>query len=169
MFRIFTFIKLPKWLGQTYDILSVWKNVDLILLVAVALQSIIGAFTVYSATRQRLINQGFDQFVYVQRQVLFLIVAGLAMALIMAIGHDWIRERAVFWFISSSVLLILVLVAGAVRRGARLSFDLGPISLQPAELMKVAVLILIAAYTADALNDKIDYHQFSVSLLMSND
>ncbi len=166
MFRIFSSIKPPKWLGQTYDILSVWKNVDLILLVAVTLQSIIGAFTVYSATRQRLINQGFDQFVYVQRQVLFLIVAGLAMALIMAIGHDWIRERAVFWFISSSVLLILVLVAGAVRRGARLSFDLGPISLQPAELMKVAVLILIAAYTADALNDKIDYHQFSVSLLI---
>ncbi len=166
MFRNFSSIKLPKWLGQTYDILSVWKNVDLILLVAVALQSIIGAFTVYSATRQRLINQGFDQFVYVQRQVLFLIVAGLAMALIMAIGHDWVRERAVFWFISSSVLLILVLVAGAVRRGARLSFDLGPISLQPAELMKVAVLILIAAYTADALNDKIDYHQFSVSLLI---
>ncbi len=166
MSRIFSSIKLPKWLGQTYDILSVWKNVDLILLVAVTLQSIIGAFTVYSATRQRLINQGFDQFVYVQRQVLFLIVAGLAMVLIMAIGHDWVRERAVFWFISSSVLLILVLVAGAVRRGARLSFDLGPISLQPAELMKVAVLILIAAYTADALNDKIDYHQFSVSLLI---
>lgn len=165
MLKIFPQIKIPRWFAQTYDVVSVWKNVDVILVVAITLQSIIGALTVYSATRQRLINQGFDEFFYVQRQVSFLIVATLAMVTVMAIGHDWIRERAVFWYISSSVLLILVLVAGAVRRGARLSFDLGPISVQPAEVMKVAVLILIAAYTADAVNDKIDYHQFSVSLL----
>lgn len=165
MLKIFPQIKISRWFGQTYDVVSVWKNVDVTLVVAITLQSIIGALTVYSATRQRLINQGFDEFFYVQRQVLFLIFATGAMVVVMAIGHDWIRERAVFWYISSSVLLILVLVAGAVRRGARLSFDLGPISVQPAELMKVAVLILIAAYTADAVNDKIDYHQFSVSLL----
>jgi rod shape determining protein RodA len=130
------------------------------------LQSVIGTLTVYSATRQRLINQGFDQYVYVQRQVLFVIVGAVITFIVMAVGHDWIRERAVFWFISTSLLLVLVLVYGAVTRGARLAFDLGPISLQPAELMKVAVLILIAAYTADAAYDKIDYHQFSVSLLI---
>ncbi len=165
MARFLSQISLPKWMGTSYDILSVWKNVDIVLLLAVLVQSVIGAFTVYSATRQRLIDQGFDQYFYVQRQVLFLIVAAVVIVVVMAVGHEWIRERAVFWYISCSVLLILVLVTGAVRRGARLSFDLGPISVQPAELMKVVVLILIAAYTADAAFDKIDYHQFSVSLL----
>jgi len=159
-------IALPKWMGTSYDLVSVWRNVDVVLLIAVFLQSVIGTFTVYSATRQRLINQGFDQYVYVQRQVLFVIVGAVITFIVMAVGHDWIRERAVFWFISTSLLLVLVLVYGAVTRGARLAFDLGPISLQPAELMKVAVLILIAAYTADAAYDKIDYHQFSVSLLI---
>ena len=159
-------IALPKWMGTSYDLVSVWRNVDVVLLIAVVLQSVIGALTVYSATRQRLINQGFDQYVYVQRQVLFVIVGAVITFIVMAVGHDWIRERAVFWFISTSLLLVLVLVYGAVTRGARLAFDLGPISLQPAELMKVAVLILIAAYTADAASDKIDYHQFSVSLLI---
>lgn len=153
-------------MGTSYDLVSVWRNVDVVLLIAVFLQSVIGTLTVYSATRQRLINQGFDQYVYVQRQVLFVIVGAVITFIVMAIGHDWIRERAVFWFISTSLLLVLVLVYGAVTRGARLAFDLGPISLQPAELMKVAVLILIAAYTADAAYDKIDYHQFSVSLLI---
>ncbi len=165
MARFLPQISLPKWMGTSYDILSVWKNVDIVLLLAVLVQSVIGAFTVYSATRQRLIDQGFDQYFYVQRQVLFLIVAAVVIVVVMAVGHEWIRERAVFWYISCCVLLILVLVTGAVRRGARLSFDLGPISVQPAELMKVVVLILIAAYTADAAFDKIDYHQFSVSLL----
>ena len=159
-------IALPKWMGTSYDLVSVWRNVDVVLLIAVFLQSVIGTLTVYSATRQRLINQGFDQYVYVQRQVLFVIVGSVITFIVMAVGHDWIRERAVFWFISTSLLLVLVLVYGAVTRGARLAFDLGPISLQPAELMKVAVLILIAAYTADAAYDKIDYHQFSVSLLI---
>ena len=159
-------IALPKWMGTSYDLVSVWRNVDVVLLIAVFLQSVIGTLTVYSATRQRLINQGFDQYVYVQRQVLFVIVGAVITFIVMAVGHDWIRERAVFWFISTSLLLVLVLVYGALTRGARLAFDLGPISLQPAELMKVAVLILIAAYTADAAYDKIDYHQFSVSLLI---
>ena len=159
-------ISLPTWMGTSYDLVSVWRNVDVVLLIAVFLQSVIGTLTVYSATRQRLINQGFDQYVYVQRQVLFVIVGAVITFIVMAVGHDWIRERAVFWFISTSLLLVLVLVYGAVTRGARLAFDLGPISLQPAELMKVAVLILIAAYTADAAYDKIDYHQFSVSLLI---
>ncbi|MFM7819517.1 MAG: FtsW/RodA/SpoVE family cell cycle protein [Actinomycetota bacterium] len=159
-------MKLPKWMGTSYDVVSIWKNVDVVLIVAVFLQSVIGALTVYSATRQRLINQGFDQFFYVQRQVVFLIVGAVATVLVMAIGHDWIREKAVWWYSSVKILLILVLVLGAVRRGARLSFDLGPISVQPAELMKVVVLILVAAYTADAAYDKIDYQHFSVSLML---
>jgi len=159
-------VKLPKWMGTSYDVVSIWKNVDIALIVAVFLQSVIGALTVYSATRQRLINQGFDQYFYVQRQVLFLIIAAVATVVVMAVGHDWIRERAIIWYISASILLIYVLVGGSVRRGARLSFDLGPISVQPAELMKVVVLILIAAYTADAAYEKIDYRQFSVSLML---
>jgi len=97
-------VKLPKWMGTSYDVVSIWKNVDIALIVAVFLQSVIGALTVYSATRQRLINQGFDQYFYVQRQVLFLIIAAVATVVVMAVGHDWIRERAIIWYISASIL-----------------------------------------------------------------
>lgn len=141
MARFVPKITLPKWIGTNYDVVSVWRNIDVVLLLAVFMQSVIGAFTVYSATRQRMINQGFDQYFYVQRQVTFLIIAAVATTIVMAVGHDWIRERAVFWYISSNLLLVLVLVYGAVTRGARLAFDFGPISVQPAELMKVVVLI----------------------------
>ncbi len=46
------------------------------------------------------------------------------MALVMSIGHDWIRERGVFLYSFSLLSLLLVLVIGAVSNGARLSFDL---------------------------------------------
>lgn len=159
-------IRASQWFKESYDVVSVWKNIDLILLSAVTLQSIFGFFTVYSATRQRLLNQGFDQFYYVQRQVGFVLFAAFLMLLVMGIGHDWIRERGVYWYAGSLFLLFLVLVIGAVSNGAKLSFDLGPISVQPAELMKVAVLILIAAYTSDSARDEINYRELVTAVLI---
>lgn len=159
-------IRASQWFKESYDVVSVWKNIDLILLSAVTLQSIFGFFTVYSATRQRLLNQGFDQFYYVQRQVGFVLFAAALMLLVMGIGHDWIRERGVYWYAGSLFLLFLVLVIGAVSSGAKLSFDLGPISVQPAELMKVAVLILIAAYTSDSARDEINYRELVTAVLI---
>ncbi len=166
MSRFIPQIKNSQWFKQTYDVASVWKNVDLILLAAVSLQSIFGLFTVYSATRQRLINQGFDQFFYVQRQVLFVLIASGLMALVMSVGHDWIRERGVFFYAATLFSLLLVLVVGAVSNGARLSFDLGFISVQPAELVKVSVLILIAAYVSDEGKDKISYKELVTAVLI---
>ena len=159
-------IKNSQFFKHTYDVASVWKNVDLILLAAVILQSIIGLFTVYSATRQRLLNQGFDQFFYVQRQVFFVLFASVLMAAVMSVGHDWIRERGVYFYAASLFALLLVLVIGAVSNGARLSFDLGFISVQPAELVKVTVLVLIAAYVSDEGKTKITYKELVNSVWM---
>lgn len=159
-------IKNSQFFKQTYDVASVWKNVDLILLAAVILQSIFGLFTVYSATRQRLINQGFDQYFYVQRQVFFVLFASVLMAAVMSVGHDWIRERGVYFYAASLFALLLVLVIGAVSNGARLSFDLGFISVQPAELVKVTVLVLIAAYVSDEGKTKITYKELVNSVWM---
>ncbi len=159
-------LKNSQWFKQTYDVASAWKNIDLILLAAVVVQSIFGLLIVYSATRQRLINQGFDQFFYVQRQVFFVLVASFLMVLVMGVGHDWIRERGVFLYALSVISLLLVLVIGAVRNGARLSFDLGFISVQPAELVKVTVLILIAAVVSDDGEDKINYQEMVWSIII---
>ena len=159
-------IKNSQFFKQTYDVASVWKNVDLILLATVILQSIFGLFTVYSATRQRLINQGFDQYFYVQRQVFFVLFASVLMAVVMSVGHDWIRERGVYFYAASLFALLLVLVIGAVSNGARLSFDLGFISVQPAELVKVTVLVLIAAYVSDEGKTKITYKELVNSVWM---
>jgi len=59
------------------------RNIDWILIGAIAALAVIGVFTVYSATHLRLIDQGFDPFVYTQRQVIFLIVAAGAMSAMM--------------------------------------------------------------------------------------
>ena len=140
------------------------RNIDWILLSAVIAQVIIGLFTVFSATRQRLIDQNLDVFVYVQRQVLFVIIAAAVMAIVMSVGHDWLRAQSGFLYGAVLLLLIMVLGAGAVTGGARLAFDFGPFSVQPAELAKPVLLILISSYLSESVPEKIDWHHFVMTL-----
>jgi rod shape determining protein RodA len=140
------------------------RNIDWILLSAVIAQVIIGVFTVFSATRQRLLDQDMDVFVYVQRQVFFVIIAAAVITVVMSLGHDWLRAQSGFLYGAVLLLLIVVLGAGAVTGGARLAFDFGPFSVQPAELAKPVLLILVSSYLSESVPDKIDWHHFVMTL-----
>jgi len=140
------------------------RNIDWILLSAVIAQVIIGIFTVFSATRQRLLDQNMDAFVYVQRQVFFVIIAAAVITVVMSLGHDWLRAQSGFLYGGVLLLLIVVLGAGAVTGGARLAFDFGPFSVQPAELAKPVLLILVSSYLSESTPDKIDWDPFVLTL-----
>lgn len=140
------------------------RNIDWILLSAVIAQVVIGVFTVFSATRQRLLDQNMDAFVYVQRQVFFVIIAAAVITVVMSLGHDWLRAQSGFLYGGVLLLLIVVLGAGAVTGGARLAFDFGPFSVQPAELAKPVLLILVSSYLSESTPDKIDWDPFVLTL-----
>ena len=140
------------------------RNIDWILLSAVIAQVIIGLFTVFSATYQRLLDRNLDVFSYVQRQVFFVIIAAAVMTIVMSLGHDWLRAQSGFLYGAVLLLLIMVLGAGAVTGGARLAFDFGPFSVQPAELAKPVLLILISSYLSESVPEKIDWHHFVMTL-----
>jgi rod shape determining protein RodA len=140
------------------------RNIDWILLSAVFAQVVIGVFTVFSATRQRLLEQNMDAFVYVQRQVFFVIIAAAVITVVMSLGHDWLRAQSGFLYGGVLLLLIVVLGAGAVTGGARLAFDFGPFSVQPAELAKPVLLILVSSYLSESTPDKIDWDPFVLTL-----
>jgi rod shape determining protein RodA len=143
------------------------RNIDWILMSAVIAQVVIGLFTVFSATRQRLIDQNLDVFVYVQRQVLFVIIAAAVMAIVMSVGHDWLRAQSGFLYGGVLLLLIMVLGTGAVTGGARLAFDFGPFSVQPAELAKPVLLILVSSYLSESTPDKIDWDPFVLTFWLA--
>jgi rod shape determining protein RodA len=142
------------------------RNIDWILIAVVALQSIIGLFNVFSTTHLRLLDQEFDPYFYTQRQAGYIIAAAAAAAIVMAIGHEWFRTQVGVLYGGLMLLLVLVLVYGAVRGGARLSFSVPIVSfsLQPAEFVKPIILILIASYFSEASDTKIDWHHFVMSL-----
>lgn len=142
------------------------RNVDWILMSAVGALTVIGTFIIYSATRPRLLNRGADPFFFVQRQIVFIILALLVMAVVMWMDYVQLRGSAELFYAVTIILLILVLVTGAVTGGARLSFDLGPISVQPSELAKVSTLLLLAGFLADDDTKTVPYERFIQSLFI---
>ena len=115
-----------------------------ILLSAIAL-SLMGSMLVFSATRNRTeINQG-DPYFFLERHLMNL---GIGFALMLAtlwLGHRALRN-AVPVLYGASVLLALVVLTplGATINGQRNWIVIGGFSVQPAEFLKIAIILGMA-------------------------
>lgn len=75
--------------------------------------------------------------------------AGFAMMVIIAmIDLRFWRKIAPLVYLGALLLLVAVEVMGAVGMGAQRWIDIGPLRLQPSEVMKIAVVVVLAAYYA---------------------
>jgi cell division protein FtsW (lipid II flippase) len=84
-------------------------------------------------------------------QLLWLGIA-LAVATTLAIGFRsdrWLRLYKYTWAAAGLVLLALTFVFGAEVNGSRLTLEIGPLSGQPSELLKVILVVFFAAYLAE--------------------
>jgi rod shape determining protein RodA len=142
------------------------RTIDWVLMAAVGALTIIGAFMIYSATRPRLLNRGADPYQFVQRQIIFVIIAIVVMAVVMWMDYVQLRGSAELFYAVTIVLLILLFVAGSVTGGARLSFDVGPIAVQPSEIGKVTTLLLLAGFLAEDDGNAVRYERFIQSLFI---
>jgi rod shape determining protein RodA len=138
------------------------RNVDWVLMAVQMTLAVVGCFVIYSASRTKQL----DPFVYATRQVVFLIVALVVMVVVMAVDYETWRERARFFYGVTIMLLVLVILVGTVSGGARLSFDLGPLKLQPAEFAKFTVTLALASYLAEERSDEVSYPRFLGGLVM---
>ena len=154
-------------LGNIYrGFASPTRNIDWVLMSAVGALTIIGAFMIYSATRPRLLNRGADPFQFVQRQIIFVIIAIVVMAVVMWMDYVQLRGSAEMFYAVTILLLVLVFVAGAVKGGARLSFDIGPIAVQPSELAKATTLLLLCGFLAQDDGNTVSYERFIQALFI---
>ncbi len=144
------------------------RNIDWVLMLAMSALSLIGLATIYAASRSKFAIKATEPygFFFVTRQELFLIGAVVAMVVVMSFDYDWWRDHARFLYGVTIMLLTLVLLVGKLSGGAKLSFDIGPINLQPAEFAKFTVLLALAAYLAEDRSDVLPYHRFIIGLLI---
>jgi rod shape determining protein RodA len=141
------------------------RNIDYVLFLAQGALSVIGLLVIYSASHTKFT----DPFLFVTRQEVFLIGAVLTMVVVMSFDYDWWKDHSRFLYGVTLMLLTLITMMNLLHvRGDQtvLSFDLGPLNVQPAEFAKFTVLLTLAAYLAEDRSDELPYHRFIVGLML---
>ncbi len=93
----------------------------------------------------------FDQWARRQSQIF---IVGMVLMFIVAMVPIWFwRSMAGLAYFVSFVLLLFVEFTGEIGMGAQRWIDIGPLRLQPSEMMKFTLVMLLAAYY-DALDSK---------------
>jgi rod shape determining protein RodA len=126
-----------------------WHYLDVTLLLAAVALSVIGVLAVYAATSHRLVDAGLPASAHAARHGA-LAAAGAGVALLI-MSIDYLRWRAltgVAWLLSLGLLAAVWAPLGQAARGAERWVDLGILTVQPAEFVKLAVIVAGAAWLA---------------------
>ncbi len=107
-----------------------------------------GLVMVYSASSARSAIAADDPAYYLKRQGIYALVGIGLFVLLSRVDYRALRRISTPLLATGFVLLAAVLVLGTSVNGARRWFDLGPISVQPSELMKLALALWLSALLA---------------------
>ncbi len=114
-----------------------------ILFVTLAI-AVIGILMIHSATFE---GDGITSTL-VKKQVVWALAGLLAMGIGILISQDTLEGLAPFLYGIALILLAAVLIIGVGKMGERRWFEFGPMRLQPSELAKYAVIVVLARYLA---------------------
>jgi len=117
---------------------------DYVLALAVAGLVIVGLLAVYSATFDWSYQVYQSSFHIASRQFIWVGLGLVALVVLARVPYEWWRQAAVPFMGFALLMLILVLLFGEERFGARRAFFDG--SVQPGELMKLAMVIYVATW-----------------------
>ena len=114
-----------------------------------------------------------DGYYFFKRQLIGVGVGLFALFVFQRIPYGFWKKISIPFFLGSIVLLVLVLIPslGTEAYGASRWLDIGPISFQPSEVMKLALVIYFAAWlSSKSMAKKTDFSEsvvpFSIVLLV---
>ena len=128
------------------DLVLTRGSVDYSFLFIVVALCLFGAMMAFSASSVYAAQYHDDSTYYVKRHLLYILLgSGLTIPFVL-LARPWFwRFFGVFAYAVSVVLLLLVLVIGSsYGSGATRWIQLGPISVQPSEIAKMAVVLCIS-------------------------
>ena len=129
------------------------------LLIAVIFLVVIGVMAIFSASAPKCIEMGLNPARFLVQQIFGIIVGVVGLRFLSNFHYKKLIKYTlpIAWTVVG--MLILVKVAGVTVNGAQRWINIGPMSLQPSEFAKPAVVLLLSAvFTKDTNlldNDKI--------------
>ncbi len=148
-----------------------WWTVDRWMLLALAMLIGVGCILALAASPAVAYRLNFDQYHFVERQIVFVALALGLMFSVSLLSPIWVRRTAALIFVASLVLTVLTLVFGPEVHGARRWLYLGGLSLQPSEFLKPSFAILTAwmfseaRQSADFPGERISIVVFAIAII----
>ncbi len=122
------------------------RDVDTTLLLLTVSLTCIGVVMVYSSSAIMAAERFHDGFYFLKRQLLYILIGFVLMAVATYFNYQYWRKLAVITLFASITLLILLFVPGfGVRVGGAMRWlQLPGLTVQPAELVKLALVLYLA-------------------------
>ena len=141
---------------------EIWRKFDYFLFGSVVILCVFGIVMIQSAVAGSV---GLIQSV--QRQIIFVAI-GLTVILLTAIidYHYW-ASLSRLMYITTVVFLVIIFVYGTARYGSARWLDTGLILIQPSELGKIVVILVLADYFAETKDENHDIRWVLRSLLIT--
>ncbi|WP_139348670.1 FtsW/RodA/SpoVE family cell cycle protein [Clostridium sp. Marseille-P2415] len=119
---------------------------DYSLLFTVIFLTVFGLVMIYSSSSYAAqFNYNKDASYFMMKQAKIAILGFVIMIIISKMDYRWYSRFAVFAYVLSYVLMITVSLIGKEVNGKKRWLPLGPLSFQPTEFVKIALIVLLAA------------------------
>jgi rod shape determining protein RodA len=141
---------------------ELWRNFDFWLFGASVFLSIFGIMMIQSAIAG---NEVLAESV--SRQPIFLALGIALMLIITAIDYHYWGSLARFMYIFALVSLLIIYVYGQARYGSARWFDTGVILIQPSEIVKVIMIMVLADFFAKNQDKPHDLRWIAQSFLLT--
>lgn len=137
------------------------RSANILLLGAVALLLLLGLAMVLSASSVYSLAEGRSAWYYTQRQLMWCAVGLVALVVMAGIDYRLWRRMVGLLVLGSLVLLVAVLIPGIgiEANGARRWIGIGPLTVQPSELVRFALVVYVADLLATRRAVLADVHR----------
>ena len=141
----------PTELGQSRPKKKLYVGgIDRPFLIVVLLLLVLGTVMVFSASYPTAYaTRGGDSYYFARRQIIYAalgVVAMIAVILIPVFDYHYIRRTAEILFVVSYIALVSVFFIGVTLNEAKRWLAIGPITVQPSEIVKFTLVALLAKY-----------------------
>jgi len=128
------------------EVVRVKGGVDRTMLAIIVLLICFGSVMVFSASYAYAYIRYKDSFFFIRRQIGWVMLGLVAMFIAMHIDYKIVKKFTELYFIVCIILLIIVLIYGQAAGVAKRWIAIGGFTLQPSELMKLGIILMLAKY-----------------------
>ncbi len=121
---------------------------DTILLAIIVALVLYGSVMVSSAGYAYAAYRYDNSFYFIARQLIWVMISFVIMLVAARLTHRFYYIASFPLYIMVLILLVIVLIIGSVGNGAQRWISLGPITIQPSEIAKTALVLILARYFA---------------------